>query len=172
MCEFDSRQGREDWPASDGLRAGLAGPGEALMCGRSSRTLAPLDGHEARPLDSEPFQQHARLAAAHFTVGEADTIANHAEYARQPQLQLRGDPSSTAQVATHVLFVLAVIGSRQVPARQPGCAGPRVYLADGVRNSCSRPGSRSSPGFRRSGLCTRRSGGSRRPSAAASSRAR
>ena len=69
----------------------------------------PVHGHQPGPLDREQFQQGAGLAAAQATVSEPDTVADHAEYARKVQLQLRANTSSTEKVPAHVLFVPGII---------------------------------------------------------------
>ena len=75
----------------------------------------PVHGHQPRPLDGKQFQQSAGLAAAQVAVGEPDTIADHTEYTRQVQLQLRGNTSSTEQLPAHVPFVLAFIDAGKRP---------------------------------------------------------
>ena len=84
----------------------------------------PVHGHQPVPLDREQLQQGARLAAAQATVSEPDTVADHAEYARKVQLQLRANTSSTERVPAHVLFVLVIIDAGK---RQPQQPAPRRH---------------------------------------------
>ena len=79
----------------------------------------PVHRHQPGPLDREQLQQGAGLAAAQATVSEPDTVADHAEYARKVQLQLRANTSSTERVRAHVLFVLAIIDARKRQPQQP-----------------------------------------------------
>jgi hypothetical protein len=94
-----------------GLRGRVAGP---------QHLGYPVHGHQPGSLDGEQFQQGTSLAAAQPALGEPDTVANYTEYAREVQLQLRGNISSPEQVPPHVPFVLAIIDTGKRQSQQPG----------------------------------------------------